>query len=481
MFTAVPRSYISTLTSEPFLVYPMREHHPSKSYKCIIGTPIKKSRRKLSGQLNKKNSTPRPCKTTQNNIKQEEIFRYINQVVCNKSLMTQSVIANITDAKQKLLNDIGKFSHHSSVAIANEVRVLHDKLKSGQSNNHELEQISSALIKSTDSMSRYFRNVNDALKYENGKFLANMQKCDLRHFLRIIANAYSLKYSCERHVVVQYSAKQYVTCDLFKIEQLFDNIFSSIFTRASNADVLIKAEDYQMKFMTESLDAIWISIKVYNNIEGWEEDLEDLLEDTISQVIIDSHHAKIWAHTSSQDTSFNIAFPLSSIASGEYYKAFNTRFFENRILQRLEDDMFSVAKILKQKEKSLIASKKLKDKARILFVDKDPSMQEYARLTLSQMGCRINISTSYLDILTTLKTNIEKYNILILDISFPNVDYELIYSIYQLCKTHEISIIFQVGDMNDSYKSILDKAGCHMILKPYSVDIMRSMILKIIT
>jgi CheY-like chemotaxis protein len=406
-------------------------------------------------------------------------LNHINNIIDNKSIFTESIAQSIIHSKNSLLTDIGKFSRHSSVALANDIRLLHDKLKSINLLDNDIGVLSFHLLESADSMSRYFREINNILKYEEGILVTNIDKYDMKHFLQIIAKAYQLKYASRKHISVQYNTVQSIDFDPFTIEQLLDNIFHSILTNSSDASVTICVESYKLKFWTEILDAIWISVKIKDHTASPENDLENLLENSISKLTKDSHYAKMWIDNNHQDSSFNIVLPVSALTKGKNYKSLSSRFFEKKIFQRLCEENFSLTTILRWYQNFTNFTNLVKKQKRILLVDDNDAMLEYAKLTLPFFGCLVDSAHSHRDAFIMISEYAKKYDLIILDMSIADIDNELIYSIYQLCQTNKIKIVFQLGDMSDAYRTMLDRDGCYLVLKPYSFEVIESIIAKI--
>ena len=430
----------------------------------------------------------------------EAIMSYVESILNNRRSIIEVLLNKISQSRSNILNEALYSCRYSAISILNDARILKNNIQSYQVVSSELRKDVDNILHGAENKSRYFRNISEVVKYSEGKLMCDILESDLKHFMNTLIVAYRFKYSLIKEITLEYSAPVLVYFDPFKMEQLFDNLFARILKHNIELDIVINIQKTSINFVNQVLDAVLISVKV-NDSKLSEDDLKIDGSKMIFDIIGEFHNAKIWvgsregyyvhdhsratrqseiySKVENKDFIFNILIPLVGQMQGKQMIPFTSVAFESLMLSRLQKEDISFNRLLEEYRLICEYSKKIAKNMHILFIDENPAMSDYAKITLSDIGFDVDIYQSFKEIIVTISDNIKKYDMIIMDIFSEEYGNEIIHLIYKICKKNNIPIIFHMGYINNTHRKIFESENTYLILKPYSLKEMRNIMLDI--
>ena len=118
---------------------------------------------------------------------------------------------------------------------------------------------------------------------------------------------------------------------------------------------------------------------------------------------------------------------------------------------------------------------------KILFIDENHTIREYAELTLAKMGCDLEILGSYKEAMITIEGCPQNYHIVVMDIFSETYGSEMVHLLYKICQDNNVAVIFHVGYIDDRHNDTIKNDNTYFILKPYSILELQNMIVKIMS
>ena len=425
---------------------------------------------------------------------QGRILHYIESFVNNRIEMRESLLQKVLKSKSDLFKELKEIAILPTMNISNTARELRDKANSMQLNKEDADIIVNRILSDTEDLSRYFKNIVDVARYAEGKLFVDIGKNDLKHFLRIIAQTYQLKYNFTNQIVIKFQILEGVYFDPFKMEQLFCNIFGNIARNSNDPRITISVSKSEIDFIDDIVDAALIVIKVHDT-ELSEKDLKVFGSQIIFDIVADFHHAKIWTETVDvhdvdsllkvglrrKNIVFNILLPIVARHPGRHTKVFNLSSFEENMMDRLQREILSFEVIKREYDLMHFPMKYMDYNTKILFIDENHTIREYAELTLAKMGCDLEILGSYKEAMITIEGCPQNYHIVVMDIFSETYGSEMVHLLYKICQDNNVAVIFHVGYIDDRHNDTIKNDNTYFILKPYSILELQNMIVKIMS
>jgi CheY-like chemotaxis protein len=417
---------------------------------------------------------------------QGKILHYIESFVNNRIEMRESLLRKVMKSKSDLLKELKEIAILPTMNISNAARELRDRANSTQFNKEETDIIVNRILSDAEDLSRYFKNIVDVARYVEGKLFVDIGKNDLKHFLRIIAQTYQLKYNFTNQIVIKFQILEGVYFDPFKMEQLFCNIFGNIARNSNDPRITISVSKSEIDFIDDIVDAALIVIKVHDTKLS-EKDLKVFGSQMIFDIVAEFHYAKIWTETLSEmessrkNITFNILLPIVGRHPGRHTKVFNLSSFEENMMDRFQREILSFEVIKREYDLMHFPMKYMDYNTKILFIDENHTIREYAELTLAKMGCDLKILGSYKEAMITIEGCPQNYHIVVMDIFSETYGSEVVQLLYKICQNNNVAVIFHVGYTDDRHIDTLKNDNTYFILKPYSILELQNMIVKIMS